>query len=143
MEHTVSSNISHSGIIDSISEGMVRVRIVQSSSCSTCKVASYCSSSESKEKFIDVKCNNTSKYKVGQKVLVCTDTSNGAKAVILAFVIPAVLLLVAVAASLHAGMTEGYAALMGIAILIPYYLAIYFLNDTLRKELTFTITPDK
>lgn len=72
-----------------------------------------------------------------------TDTSNGAKAVILAFVIPAVLLLAAIVACLHVGMTEGYAALIGIAVLVPYYLAIYFLNDTLRKELTFTIAPDK
>ena len=143
MEHTVSSNISHSGIVDSISGEMVKVRIVQSSSCSSCKVASYCSSSESKEKFIDVKCNNPARYKIGQKVIVSTDTSNGAKAVILAFVMPAVLLLAAIVACLHVGMTEGYAALIGIAVLVPYYLAIYFLNDTLRKELTFTIAPDK
>lgn len=139
----MSTDISHSGIVDSISGEVVKVRIVQSSSCAACKVASYCTSSESKEKFIDVKCKNASRFSVGQKVIVATDTSNGAKAVTLAFAIPAVLLFATVAACIFSGITEGYAALAGIAILVPYYLVIYFFNDTLRKELTFTITPDK
>lgn len=134
------ANISHSGIIDSISGEMVRVRIVQSSSCSACKVASYCSSAESKEKLIDVKSSNPQRFKVGQKVNITTDTSNGAKAVILAFAIPAVLLITAVATSIIVGMSEALAALIGILILVPYYLAIYFMNDTLSKELTFRIS---
>jgi len=136
------SNISHSGIVDSISDEVVRVRVVQSSSCASCKVATYCSSAESKEKFIDVKCNNASHFSVGQKVRVCTDNANGAKAVILAFAIPAVLLLVTVALCIYLGITEGYAALAGIGILIPYYIGIYFFNDILSKELTFTIEKD-
>lgn len=134
------ASISHSGIIDSISGEMVKVRIVQSSSCSACKVASYCSSAESKEKVIDVRSSNPRRFKVGQKVTVTTDTSNGAKAVILAFAIPAVLLIAAVAISIMAGLSEAVAALIGIVILIPYYVAIYFLNDTLSKELTFRIS---
>lgn len=139
----MSGNISHSGIIDSISGEVVRVRIVQSSSCSACKVASYCSSAESKEKFIDVKCKDASRFSAGQEVIVSTDTSSGTKAVILAFAIPAALLLAAVSICISIGISEGYAALAGIVILIPYYICIYFFNDTLKKELTFTITPNK
>lgn len=139
----MSTDILHSGIVDSISDEVVRVRIVQSSSCAACKVASYCTSAESKEKFIDVKCSDTSRFSIGQEVTVATDNSNGAKAVMLAFAIPAVLLFATVAMCIFSGISEGYAALAGVAILVPYYLAIYFFNDTLKRELTFTITPNK
>lgn len=121
---------------------MVKVRIVQSSACSACKVATYCSSAESKEKLIDVKCDDTSRFKVGQTVCVSTDTSNGTKAVILAFAIPSALLMATIAGCVYSGLSEAISALIGIAILVPYYLAIYFLNDTLTKELTFTIRPE-
>lgn len=133
------NSISHQGIINSISDGLVKVRITQSSACNTCKVASYCSSTESKEKLIDVKCSDTSRYTVGQKVTVVTDTANGAKAVILAFAIPAALLMVTIVLCIYLGIDEALAAIAGIAILVPYYIAIYFMNDTLSKELTFTI----
>lgn len=143
MEHTMDGNITHSGIVDSISGEMVKVRITQSSACNTCKVASYCSSSESKEKIIDVRCDNASRFKVGQKVTVCTDTANGAKAVILAFAIPAVILMATIACCIYAGLSEALSALAGIAILVPYYLAIYLMNDTLKRELSFTIKPER
>jgi hypothetical protein len=65
--------ISHIGVVDSIAEGMVCVRIVQSSACSACKVASYCNSAESKEKIIEVRCSDADSYAVGQKVTVMAD----------------------------------------------------------------------
>lgn len=136
------NSISHPGIIDSISGEMVRVRITQSSACSACKVASYCSSTESKEKLIDVKCSDASRFAVGQKVTVSTDTVNGTKAVILAFAIPAVLLMATIAGCICAGLPEAPAALIGIGVLVPYYLGIYFMNDTLTKKLTFTISSE-
>ncbi len=140
IRNTMGANISHSGIVDSIFGEMVRVRIVQSSSCSTCKVASYCSSAESKEKIIDVRSTTPQRFKIGQKVNVTTEASNGGKAVILAFAIPAILLLAAVAISIMSGLSEALAALIGILILIPYYLIIYFMNDTLSKEISFRIS---
>lgn len=136
----MSSQISHSGIIDSISGEVVKVRIVQSSACHTCKVATYCSSTESKEKIIDVRCKNASDFTVGQEVNVSTNTANGTKAVVLAFAIPAAILLLTIVACIHAGLSEAWAALAGIGTLVPYYLIIYYMNDTLRQQLTFTIT---
>ena len=46
--------IEHQGVIASIEEGHVRVNIVQLAACSGCKARSLCTSSESKEKIIDV-----------------------------------------------------------------------------------------
>ena len=46
----MSKTIEHTGVIESINGNQIRVKIVQSSACSSCQVKSMCSSSESKEK---------------------------------------------------------------------------------------------
>lgn len=137
--YTMSGLISHKGIIDSISDGMVRVSIVQSSACSSCKVSSYCTSAEQKEKMIDVRCHNTSDYAIGQEVNIVGTTSIGMRAVILAFVIPTVLLMVVIITALLLGSSELMAALSGLLSLIPYYILLYMLRGTLEKKLSFWI----
>ncbi len=139
----MSGIISHSGIVDSVSNGVVTVRIVQSSACSACKVATYCSSVESKEKLIEVRCSNASHYKVGQEVDVTAAAVMGFKAVLFAFVIPSVLLLVVIGIGLYVGASEPLAALGGIVTVILYYMVIYKLNDKLKKELAFTLSEPK
>ena len=53
----MSNKIRHEGVIDSIDEGCVHVRILQTSACAACKVAGYCNAAEAKEKIVDVFCN--------------------------------------------------------------------------------------
>ncbi|MQO97027.1 SoxR reducing system RseC family protein, partial [Prevotella copri] len=38
----MNNKIKHSGIVESVEEGCVCIRIVQSSACSACKVAAHC-----------------------------------------------------------------------------------------------------
>ncbi len=137
---TMSNQISHKGIIDSISRGVVHVRIVQSSACSSCKVASYCNSAESKEKIIDVKCADTQKYAVGQDVTVMAAPSVGAKAVVLAFVIPTIILLATIAICVSSGVSDGISALAGVLSLVPYYIGLYLYRNRLEQILTFYLT---
>ena len=79
----MSNVISHKGIIDSIEGGVAHVRITQHSACSSCKVASYCNSAESKEKLIDARVSEPSRHHVGDEVSVMAAQSVGTKAVIL------------------------------------------------------------
>lgn len=133
------NQISHEGIIDSISEGVVHVRIVQSSACSSCKVADYCNSAEHKEKIIDIRCTNTSKYSVGQEVMVMAASDVGVKAVTMAFVIPTVILLVAIAICIGYGTSEAVAAMVGLLAMVPYYIGLYLNRSKLERVLTFYI----
>lgn len=135
----MSNKISHIGCIESISEGMVRVRITQNSACASCKIASHCSSAESKEKLIDVRCNNASRYTLGQEVNVMATNGMGAKAVVLAFVIPTVLIVSTIVIGLQMGGSEATAALAGLAALIPYYIVLYLLKSKIEKTMSFWI----
>ena len=133
----MSNVISHTGIIDSIDGGMVRVRIVQHSACSSCKVASYCNSAESKEKIINVRCTDAAEHHVGDTVMVMAAQAVGVKAVVVAFVVPLILILATIAIVLLLTGKELTAALSGLAILIPYYAILYMLRPQLERQLTF------
>ena len=77
----MSTKISHSGIIESIDDGCIHVRIVQTSACAACKVAGYCHAAESKEKIVDV-FKPAGSLKVGDAVTVISGVWEGTAGVI-------------------------------------------------------------
>lgn len=135
----MNQRIRHSGVVESIEEGCVHVRIVQTSSCAACKVAGYCNAAESKEKMIDVYCDAVADYKVGQQVTVSTSEQVAVKALLWAFGVPFVLLLAMLILVLLLTGNEGWAALSALAILVPYYAILWLLRDKMREQLAFTI----
>ena len=66
----MSNKIKHAGVVDGVEGECVRVRILQSSACSACKVAAHCNASETKEKIIDVMDADASHYQKGDQVMV-------------------------------------------------------------------------
>lgn len=133
--------ITHSGIVENITNGCIQVRISQSSACASCKVASQCNAWERKEKIIDVYDNAADghDYAVGDKVTVAVSQRSGSEAVVLAFIVPfALLVLTVFACSLLTG-NEAIAALVGLAILIPYYIILYIMRSKISRRISFTI----
>jgi sigma-E factor negative regulatory protein RseC len=135
----MSNKISHSGIIDNIEGNCIKVRIVQTSACASCKVASHCNASESKEKMIDVFCDSVAEYKIGQQVTVSTSGQVAAKALLWAFGVPFVLLMVVLVLVLLLTGNEGWAALGALVALVPYYIILWLLRDKMREQLAFRI----
>ena len=135
----MNQRITHSGVVDSVEDGCVHVRIVQTSACAACKVASYCNASESKEKMIDVYCDNVAEYKIGQQVTVSTSGQVAAKALLWAFGVPFVLLMVVLVLVLLLTGNEGWAALGALVALVPYYIILWLLRDKMREQLAFRI----
>jgi len=134
----MSTRISHSGVIERIESGQVRVRIVQTSACAACKVASYCNAAESKEKLIDVFCDSGN-YQVGQQVTVVTSGTVAAKALLWGFGLPFVILVSVLVLVLLLTSSEGVAALCALGALVPYYLLLWLLRYRMRDELSFHI----
>ena len=135
----MNQRITHSGVVDSVEDGCVHVRIVQTSACAACKVASYCNAAESKEKMIDVYCDNVAAYRIGQLVIVSTSGQVAAKALLWAFGVPFVLLMVVLVLVLLLTGNEGWAALGALAALVPYYIILWLLRDKMREQLAFRI----
>ncbi|MGI6242558.1 MAG: SoxR reducing system RseC family protein [Prevotella sp.] len=135
----MNDTITHSGIIERIEPNHIVVRIAQASGCTSCKIAGQCHASGSKEKLIDVYHVDTSKYQVGEHVVVSASLKTGYKAVVWGFGVPLVILMATLfLVKLWTG-NEAQAALTGVAALVPYYFLLYLLREKLRDSFPFVI----
>ena len=143
------NKISHSGVVESIQDGCVKVRIVQTSACAACKVASHCHSAspfgssknaaESKVKIVDVFGCDTAKYTVGQEVTVWASKDVANRALLLGFGVPFLLLVGVLMITLRLTSDEGMAALMALGSLVPYYILLWLLRDSIQRQISFQI----
>ncbi len=131
--------IKHRGVVEKVDGAHVTVRIVQTSACAACSAKGLCNASESKEKQIDVFEVNPS-YQIGEEVVLCGTTSMGMRAVLLAFGVP--LLIVIVALSISMKMTNDHAlfsSCIALLSIIPYYIIIYACKEKINRTFSFTI----
>lgn len=135
----MSNKIKHAGVVDGVEGECVRVRILQSSACSACKVAAHCNASETKEKIIDVMDADASHYQKGNQVMVVADTAVGFRASLYGYLLPLILMVVTLVGVLAATHSEGLAALSALGILIPYYVLLFLMRNKLRNRLSFTL----
>ena len=137
--------IKHQGTVENIVGTHVKVRIVQTSACSSCSAKSFCSSSESKEKLIDIYDADTSSLHLGQEVVVYGTTSMGMRAVGLAFGVPFLVMVAALfVLYLLTGGDEAVSALGALLTLLPYYAVLYALRGRIKRRFSFQIeTTDK
>ena len=135
----MSNKIKHAGVVDGVEGECVRVRILQSSACSACKVAAHCNASETKEKIIDVMDADASHYQKGDQVMVVADTAVGFRASLYGYLLPLILMVVTLVGVLAATHSEGVAALSALGILIPYYVLLFLMRNKLRNRLSFTL----
>lgn len=135
----MSNKIKHAGVVDGVEGECVRVRILQSSACSACKVAAHCNASETKEKIIDVMDADASHYQKGDQVMVVADTAVGFRASLYGYLLPLILMVVTLVGVLAATHSEGLAALSSLGILMPYYVLLFLMRNKLRNRLSFTL----
>lgn len=135
----MSNKIKHAGVVDGVEGECVRVRILQSSACSACKVAAHCNASETKEKIIDVMDADASHYQKGDQVMVVADTAVGFRASLYVYLLPLILMVVTLVGVLAATHSEGLAAVSALGILIPYYVLLFLMRNKLRNRLSFTL----
>ena len=131
--------IKHRGIVEKVDGSHIVVRIVQTSACAACSAKGLCNASESKEKQIDVYDANPS-CRVGEEVMVCGTTSMGMRAVVLAFGVPLLILILVLGISMKVTNEDALLS-AGIALVsvIPYYIVIYLMKNKLNKTFSFTI----
>tara|TARA_R110001583_G_scaffold33438_5_gene112970 strand:+ start:3929 stop:4354 length:426 start_codon:yes stop_codon:yes gene_type:complete len=129
--------IDHVGTISDIKDEKITVSILNVSACAGCHAKSACSMSDMKEKEIDI-IDYSSSFKLGEEVKVVYQESLGWLALLLAYVLPFVLVLITLFIA-TAFTNELISGLLALGILLPYYSLLYFLKDRLKKTFSFTI----
>lgn len=125
--------------MESVAEGCVKVRILQTSACAACKVASHCNASDKKEKIVEVFCDDAASYQKGQEVRVTASKQVAANALLLGFGLPFLLLMLILIVTLKLSGNEGVAAIAALASLVPYYLVLWLFKDRIRQRLAFAL----
>ena len=138
----MTDTIKHQGIVENISGAHLQVRIVQTSACAACSVKGHCTSADAKEKLIDVIDMAAAEIcRPGDRVWVTGQLSMGVMAVMLAFVVPFLLLVVSLFVFMAFLNDELSAALISLFLLVPYYFMLWLNKSRLGKRFSFSIRP--
>ena len=133
------SNICREGIVRAIDGDNISVEVIVSSACSGCHAKSICIPSDRRQEIITVKNTRHENYQIGETVELLLETSAGNKAVVLAYVLPLLVLLVLLF-SCYA-LTQKELLSVGVSVLgvVFYYLILKSAGKKVEKGITFGI----
>lgn len=131
--------ISHRGRIVSIGNTVTEVEIIQTSACAGCHARNLCGYSEQQTKVVTVPTDGFAMHAVGDEVDLRMKQSMGMKAVWISYVVPLLVLIIAVLASSAFGMPELFVGLTGIACVAVYYFIVFLLREKLNNQFVFYI----
>lgn len=128
----------HTGIVKEVTPNSLIVSIVNQSACSGCHAKGACTVSDVQEKDIEVTTYRNI-YRPGAMVTVIFRESSGLKALFLGYILPLILLLVALIITIEISGSEILGAFIGLGILAPYYIVLFLNKDKLKKAFTFEL----
>ncbi len=127
--------IEHSGIVLSREGNRVQVRFVQQTSCASCHARSMCMSAESKEK--EVWATALEPLEVGDQVMVQVAERLAWRALLLAYGLPFVVMMVALVV-MQIWLSEAVAGTIALVAMSLYYIGLSFFKDRLQRSFDFT-----
>lgn len=132
--------VEQKGIVIKKQEDKLVVKIEQKSTCSSCHARGACTSLDKKDKEIEIKSKDTANYNIGDEVIITISTKLGMKAVLIAFVLPLILIVLALFLSIKIfSLSQSLSALISLLVLSAYYFFLYKQNLFLSKQFNFTI----
>lgn len=141
MNGTINGTEQRPGVVTAISPDIVTVQIQQQSACSGCHARDLCVSSERREHQLQLKTYGQH-FSIGEQVLVVARRSVGRLAVLLAFVLPLLLLVLTLSiAQTFLALSEAAAVLVAIGLLSLYYLVLYTQRHRLEGRLVLMVEP--
>jgi sigma-E factor negative regulatory protein RseC len=131
--------ITHEGVIASMSEDRVTVKITSYAACNSCHAKGACHlAGGEEEKLLHVPVPDPN-FRVGEKVRVILARSRGFRALFLGYFLPLLMVLSMLLAMTAAGSNELVAGLSSLAVLIPYYLGIRLMRGKVDRQFSFFI----
>lgn len=130
---------SHAGVVTGVKEGLVAVQIESTSACASCAAHAKCGFAESKNKTVEIPTEDWRDYKQGDTVEVKIDESRGMLAVWIAYVLPALLLIVDIVDLSVAGLPEWAVVLSSFAVLGVYVAILYASRRKVEGRFTLTV----
>ena len=134
--------IEHRGVVQSVREHDVTVRVMQSAACSSCAAANMCRSGENRARQINVSTTHASDFHAGDSVILTATVKQSRMAVLLAYVVPLLGLLAVLFVAHELNGNDGFAALMSLFFVAFYYVILYCFRGRLSKDFLFEVLAD-
>jgi len=134
----LNSDIRHTGFVKRVTNDSLIVNIVSQSACSSCHANGACSVADYQDKEIEIS-HFTRKYSPGQEVTVVFQQSQGYSAIFWSYILPFILVFVTLIVAVSVTNNELIGGLLALAILIPYYITLYFFRHLLKKVFKFEV----
>jgi sigma-E factor negative regulatory protein RseC len=134
----MSKNIEHSGKVLSVNGNIAQVLITQHSACSACHAKAMCTAADKAEKIIEANFDDAN-LQTGDDVLIVGQQSLGLMAVLLAFVLPFIIILLALFVLRYFVENEAISGIIALATLVPYFLILSFFKNKLKQKFQFYI----
>jgi len=131
--------VSRSGVVQEIgANGKIKVSIVSKAQCISCQLNKSCSTSDVKEKIIEID-NYGGVLKIGEMVDVALKESTGFKALFLGYIFPFLIVFITLIVLTNYSNNELFVGLVSLSTLVPYYFSIYLLQNLIKKEFSFFV----
>jgi sigma-E factor negative regulatory protein RseC len=131
------SEISHEGIVQSAEKDGITVLLSPSISCTGCQSEKSCRISGSDKKIVKVE--GSFDILPGTRVNVSMKQAQGYSALFLGYILPLIIVVAALIISLSVSSNELLSGVVSLAILLPYYGALYLLRKSIGRKFTFTL----
>lgn len=126
--------------MENINGSHLQVRIIQTSACAPCSIKGHCTSADTKEKLVDVTdADAAASCQVGDRVWVVGELSMGVMAVLFAFILPFLILIISLFVFMAVWNDELGSALCSLALLIPYYYLLWLNRSRMGRKFSFSI----
>ena len=133
------SSVTHEGVIEKISEKQCFIRLSRQPACAGCGAKSICSVPDSTGGEIMIT-DREPGMTAGDRVIVSITSRKAYKALVLGYVLPAILVILTMVLFSVCGTREWLTAVASLSVLAPYYLLIRLLGARMENSFRFSIS---
>jgi sigma-E factor negative regulatory protein RseC len=130
--------IAHTGTVKEVGDAYVKVGFRTTSACASCRAKGHCGINDAQERVMDIPRNGD--YQPGERVHIRLRESLGFRALFFGYLLPFLVLMVILVASVAAGVEEGLAGLAALGSVVLYYIILYIYRDRLDRSFSFQLS---
>lgn len=134
----MAKTVSHKGVVVAVDGNKIKVQIESVSACAACHAKGMCTLSDKEDKLIDIECSKAVGKKVGDVVTVVVTQQRGMQAVVLAYILPAIVVILSLVGLLNI-VSEPVAIILSLLLLAVYYLILYLLRNKISSKFVMTL----
>lgn len=134
----MSKTVSHKGVVVAVDGRRLKVQIQSVSACAACHAKGMCTLSDKEDKLIDIEMPNGMEKKVGDVVTVVVTQQRGMQAVVLAYILPAIVVILSLVGLLKI-VSEPVAIILSLLSLAVYYILLYLFRNRISSKFVMTL----